>query len=53
MTTSHVQKDVMEGLAELAKFVKTKGALPYYEKIVHTLDNLLKKNSTILIIYGK
>lgn len=43
MTTSSVQRDAMEGLAELAKFVKTKGALPYYEQIVHTLGNLLKK----------
>ncbi len=43
MTTSHAQHDIMEGLAELAKFVKTKGALPYYEQIVYNLGNLLKK----------
>jgi hypothetical protein len=43
LITSGIQRDVREGLAELAKFVKTKGVFPYYEQIVHTLGNLLRK----------
>jgi hypothetical protein len=43
MVVSSDHRSVNEGLSELAKFVKTRGAIPYYELIIHTLSNLLKK----------
>ena len=41
MTTSSDLRDVIEGLSQLASFVKTKGSLPHYTKIVNTLGSLL------------
>jgi curved DNA-binding protein CbpA len=45
MVTSDNQEDVTEGLLQLVSFVKTKGAVPHYPKIVSTLGGLIQREN--------
>ena len=45
LASSNNNMGVIEALSQLVSFVKNKGAVPYYEKIVNTLISLLQANN--------